>query len=224
MTHFKVGPHNRVINFNRRKILIPLILDDQRDIGNRLWIEDSWEKSVADIFTNELREELLALHNHLKKFKEEYLSMVIEKSRKKRIEDYKLINESGIRSFKGEKHTFFNDWEQNCKIFNGIKDSNSETGHMIRLRGMDGFEKNVQANMDVAIAGVVDLVFSYQLLKIKPKMPLIILAPLKNEIDLILWDEAICFLMGPEMAVNVPIYFEKIISDVKNREFVFRPG
>ena len=43
--------------------MISLTLDDHREIGNEIWIEDVWSPEVSDLFPLELQKGILSLNN-----------------------------------------------------------------------------------------------------------------------------------------------------------------
>lgn len=117
--------------------MIDLIQDDGRDIGNTLWIENCWEKHVAQIFTPNLNDHLLTICNALSPLLDKVTSGSCKISKQEWDWDKTILGyETLIQKFETKSNKTFK----------------------VLVRDIFLEEKNVIANMRPICAGLLDFV------------------------------------------------------------------
>lgn len=178
--------------------MIELIQDDGKEIGNTLWVEDAWEEHVAQIFTPELNELILKIHN------------ATHTLRKKIIETQKADL--------SKKNSVMQDtinWDKRILGFINLKKiarSKNKKKFTVLVRDVFLNEKNIMANREPICAGLLDFVvsiFHSTNIVLKNKQKPIFVIPNFNDPIIALWWKTLALLTEKELGLPVNSFILK---------------
>jgi hypothetical protein len=178
--------------------VIELIHDDGKEIGNSLWIEDAWEEHVAQIFTPELNELILKIHNatHILRTK------IIESPKA----DFPIGNTVTQDA---------SNWDKRILDFINIKkiaSRGNKKQFKVFVRDVFLNEKNIIANREPICAGLLDFVVSvfYSTnIVLKNKQKPIFVIPNFDDPIIALWWKTLALLTQKELGLPVNSFILK---------------